>query len=58
MTIAKGQTFISKKKKKDAAAAVEKAVQFTIDRDKFLRGRTVKVTYFTRLLKDGVLKQQ
>ena len=36
-------------KNKDATAAVEKAVQFTIDRDKFLRGRTVKVTYFTRL---------
>ena len=44
-------------KKKKAAAAVERAVQFTIDGDKFLRGRTVKVTYYTPdLLKDGILK--
>lgn len=29
----------------DDAAAVEKAIRFTIDRDKFLRGQTVKVQY-------------
>ena len=41
-------------KNKDAAAAVEKAVQFTYDRNVFLLGRTLKAWYFKKKKKDAI----